>query len=390
MRRLLLAGALVGLAAPLAAQSSTFGIRGLGFPNPGYSAHSRALGGSLGLFDPESSLNPATLGTLGTLTANVTTMPEWQTVESPAGNGSVRSMRFPLIGLAGPIPGSKFSIGLTAGSYTVRDFSQAFTDTLPIRGTQEPVFDTVTGRGGVSDLRLALGWQASEGLRLGGSLHALTGTDRVSLVRHFADTLSYATASQASELSYGGFGADLGAIARLGARLDLALAVRSDGNVKVERDSIAGGYSIDLPYMFGAGLRYRPSANVTFTSQGIYRTWSGANSDLLAQGGTGSRNVWDLSAGVEIVRDLSRPFDKPIRFGARYTELPFPFAIGDKPKEWALAAGTGKLFARGMGGFDASLEHVWRSEEGGFKESAWLLTIGVTVRPYYQPTPGSN
>ena len=390
MRRLILTAALIAGAHPLFAQASTFGIRGLGFPNSPYSAHTRALGGSSSLFDAESGMNPAALGTLRTLTAGITTLPEWRTVESPAGSGSVRGMRFPMIGAAGPIPNSRFAIGITASSYTIRDYSQAFVDTLSLRGTSEVVHDTVSGRGGISDLRLALAWRAGPSLDIGGSLHALTGTDRTALIRHFTDTTSYATASEKAELSYGGFGVDLGAVGRLGPRLDFAVIARSDGNVTLERDSLPGKYPVDLPYTFGAGLRYHPSAKLTITGQGIFRTWAAADRPLLLQGGTGSRDVWDLSAGAELLRDPARPNELPIRVGMRYTDLPFPFTIGDRPHEWALAAGTGKLFARGLGGFDLSLEHVWRSEAGGFAERAWLLTIGVTVRPYYQAGPGGR
>lgn len=390
MRRLLLIGALLGSASPLFAQASTFGIRGLGFPNSPYSAHARGLGGSSSLFDAESGMNPAVLGTLRTLTAGITTLPEWRTVESPAGAGSVRGMRFPMIAAAGPIPNSRFGIGISASSYTTRDFSQAFVDTVTPRGAPEVVHDTLTGRGGISDLRLALSWRATPDLDLGGSLHALTGTDRASLVRHFTDTTTYATASEKTELSYAGFGVDLGAVGRIGPKLDFAAVVRSDGNVSIQRDSLPAKYPVDLPYTFGAALRYRPTSALTVTGQGIYRTWSGANSDLLLQGGTGSRNVWDLSAGAELLRDPARPYDLPIRVGVRYTDLPFPFTAGDKPSEWALSVGTGKLFAKGLGGFDAALERVWRSEAGGFSERAWLLTIGVTVRPYFQAAPGAR
>lgn len=390
MRRLLLIGALLASASPLLAQASTFGIRGPGFPNEPYSAHARGMGGSSSLFDAESGMNPAALGSLRTLTAGITSLPDWTTVESPAGTGSVRGMRFPLIAAGGPIPGSRLAIGISASSYTIRDYSQAFVDTLALRGSSEVVYDTLSGRGGISDLRLALAWRATPSLDLGGSVHALTGTDRAALVRHFTDTLSYATASEKTELSYGGFGIDLGAMARLSPSLDLAVIARSDGNVTVQRDSLPGEYSIDLPYTLGAGVRYHPSAALTVTGQGIFKSWSGANSDLLAQGGTGSRNVWDISAGAELIRNPDQPYDLPLRFGARYTDLPFPFRTGDAPREWALSAGTGKLFAKGMGGFDVALERVWRSEAGGFSERAWLLTIGVTVRPYFQPIPGGR
>ncbi|MGB7211543.1 MAG: hypothetical protein WBC97_02850 [Gemmatimonadales bacterium] len=390
MRRVLLIGALLFGATPLLAQASTFGIRGLGFPNQPYSAHTRGVGGSSSLFDAESGMNPAALASLHTLTAGITTLPSWTSVESPAGTGSVRGMRFPLIAAGGPVPGSRFAIGISASSYTIRDFSQAFVDTLTVRGTSEEVHDTLSGRGGVSDLRLAVAWRATPTLDLGGSIHALTGTDRAALVRQFTDTASYAAAKESTELSYAGFGVDLGAIARLSPSLDLAVIARSDGHVTVQRDSLNGKYSVGLPYTVGAGLRYHPSAKLTVTGQGIYRTWATGDRDLLLQGGTGSRNTLDLSAGAELIRDPSRPFDLPLRFGARYADLPFPFTIGDAPKEWALSVGTGKLFAKGMGGFDAALERVWRSEAGGFSERAWLLTISVTVRPYFQPTPGGR
>lgn len=390
MRRLFLLGALLASAAPLAAQGSTFGIRGLGFPTPPYSARSRALGGSFSLFDPQSGMNPAAIATLRTLTANVTALPEWRTVTSPAGTSSVRGMRFPMMGAAGPIPGSRFTIGVSAMTYTIRDYSQDFVDTLTIRGASEVVYDTLAGRGGISDLRLVLGWSPSASVVVGGALHALTGTDRATLARHFADSTQYAAVSEKAELSFGGFGTDLGTIVRVTSRLDAALALRSDTRVTIQRDSTHASYPVDLPYMVAAGLRYRASPSVTVTGQGIFRTWSGANSDLLLQGGTGSRNVWDVSAGVEILRNVDRPFELPIRFGARYTDLPFPFYPGGKPHEWSVAVGTGKLFARGLGGFDAALEHVSRSEAGGFSEKAWLFTLGVTVRPYYQPRPGER
>jgi hypothetical protein len=28
-----------------------------------------------------------------------------------------------------------------------------------------------------------------------------------------------------------------------------------------------------------------------------------------------------------------------------------------------------------------ALEHVWRREGTGYRESAWLITFGVTIRP---------
>ena len=58
---------LLAAAAPntAAAQASQFGVRGLGLPGRALSARSLATGGGFGLFDGESSLNPAALAGLG-------------------------------------------------------------------------------------------------------------------------------------------------------------------------------------------------------------------------------------------------------------------------------------------------------------------------------------
>ena len=64
-----------------------------------------------------------------------------------------------------------------------------------------------------------------------------------------------------------------------------AAVARSDGHAIVDRDSTRVS-QVDLPFTFGLGLRWRPFPKLDLASQVIYRTWSGANSDLLAQGGT--------------------------------------------------------------------------------------------------------
>ena len=52
-----------------------------------------------------------------------------------------------------------------------------------------------------------------------------------------------------------------------------------------------------------------------------------------------------------------------------------------RPSETAASLGTGFLFKDGMGGLDASLERVWRSESTDFTEQAWLLSVTASLRP---------
>ena len=91
------------------------------------------------------------------------------------------------------------------------------------------------------------------------------------------------------------------------------------------------------------------------------RTWAGANSDLLAEGGPGAKNTVDLSFGGEYVNPR-RPYQLPLRFGARYATNPFPLATGAQPSEVGVSLGLGSAASRSSAaGLDLSLEYLWRS-----------------------------
>jgi hypothetical protein len=147
----------------------------------------------------------------------------------------------------------------------------------------------------------------------------------------------------------------------------------------VDRDSTRA-YTVDLPYTFGLGLHWRPGPKLDLASQLLVKTWSGANSDLLAQGGTGADNTLEVAFGGEYTPDPQRPGRRPLRFGARYGTLPFLLVPGEQPHELGVSIGTGIRFAQDRAGIDLGLEHVWRSA-GEFSERAFLINVGVTVRP---------
>ena len=379
MRPLLLIVMLSGLAVSAAdAQSSEFGVRGLGLPGRSIGARSRATGGSFGLFDPESSLNPATLADFPSVTAGFVLTPEWRHWENPSGSASLRDTRFPLIYVGGPVPNRPFALGLSFSGYADRDFKLGTTDTILLRGVPVAAFDTLTSTGGLNDFRIAASYRPGPNTTLGGGFHIITGSARLDARRIFSDT-AYLPSRQTAELSYGGIGFSLGAVHRFSPTLLGALMIRSDGKASVDRDSTPT-YTIDLPYTFAAGLAFRPSSTVQGAVQAIYRTWSASNSDFLNLGGLGAVNTLDLSAGVEITTNRKLPTHRPVRFGVRYADLPFPLTPGTKAHEFGLSAGTGTHFAHERAGVDLALEQVWRSE-GAFKERALLFTLGISVRP---------
>jgi hypothetical protein len=382
VRRVLLLLALAGLLearpAPVSAQSSQFGVRGLGMPGRALSARSFATGGAFGMFDPESGLNPAALGRLTALAAGFGTLQDFRHVENPAGSESLRETRFPHLTVAGPVRRFPAVVGVSFSNYTSRDFTIASADTVTLRGALVPVNDTLSSRGGLSDLRLAGAYRAGSAWTFGAAFHVITGSDRLRSQRSFADA-SFQVARDSTELSYAGVGVSLGVLRTFGPNFSIAATARSDGKVNVDRDSLRVS-TVDLPYTFGLGLRWRPGARLDLASDVTVKTWSGANSDLLAQGGTGAENTVEVALGAELTPNPRRPTRRPIRFGARYGTLPFSILRGEQPHELGISLGSGVRFAQDRAGIDLGVEHVWRSA-GVYSERTFLVNLGVSVRP---------
>ena len=269
--------------AKLPAQSSLFGVRGLGLPGRPFSPRTRATGGSFALFDGESALNPAALPNLKAVSSGFVISPTWRHWETPAGTASLRDTRFPLLYVGGPVPGTRLGLGVSFGSYADRDFKLATVDTIVLRGQPVGINDTLTSLGGLNEIRLAAGYAVSERTSLGLAVFWITGSSRLSAHRSFSDS-TFLSFTQSAELSYQGVGVSVGLTHQLTPGIQLAAMVRSDGKATVDRDS-AKAYTVDLPYSFAAGARVRAGPRMILALAGNYRTWSGANSDLLAQGG---------------------------------------------------------------------------------------------------------
>jgi hypothetical protein len=367
----------MAMPAAAAAQSSQLQVRGLGLPGRGISARATATGGAFGMFDSESSLNPAALGSVQAVTAGFTGIQSFRSVDLPGASESLRESRFPLMTIAGPTRRVPVVLGISYSNYTDRDFTLASGDTLDLRGAPVAVFDTLSSRGGLSDLRVAGAYRFPR-TTLGGGIHIITGSDRLQSKRAFEDP-SYLPVSEKTELSYAGVGASLGVIHQLGGGLAVAALARSDGHVGVDRDSTRVS-EMDLPYTLALGARWQLSPRLALAGQGIVRTWSATNSDLLAAGAPGSENTIDVSFGAEYVGDPKRPSRRPLRLGGHYATLPFLLEAGRQPTELGVAAGSGLRFAQDRAGVDLALEYLRRSA-GEFKERSFQVTIGVSVRP---------
>ena len=348
MRRAFLLLGLAALPAVASAQTSQFGVRGLGMPGRALSARAFSTGGAFAMFDVESSVNPASLGRATALSAGFNVLQDYRDVENPAGSASTRETRFPHLTVAGPARVLPAVLGLSYSMYTNRDFTLASVDTAVLRGTLVPVTDTLASRGGLSDLRLAGAYRLSDAWIVGAGFHVITGSNRLRARRTFSDT-TYQVSTESTELSFAGVGLSLGVIRNFGPRFSVAGSVRYDGKLNVDRDSTRIG-TVDLPYSFGVGVRWRAQPKIELASQVIVKTWSGANSDLLAQRGNGAQNTVEASLGMEF-SNPRRPTRTPIRLGARYGTLPFTLVPGRAAPRVRRLDRLGPAFRAGAGRF---------------------------------------
>ncbi|HEX3926492.1 MAG TPA: hypothetical protein VHW65_00720 [Gemmatimonadales bacterium] len=390
MRRLslLLATATTALCGTLAAQSSEFGVRGLGVPGRELSTRALSLEGANGLFDGGSSINPASLGSLALPTSMFTSTNTFRSSDNSAGSLAAHDARFPQMMIAGPIPKHHVAIGVSYSLYTDRDFTVVSNGVESPRGVPVGVHDTLSSRGGVDDLRLAAAWIINPHLVVGGGFHFLTGSNRMASRRYWDDT-TYLSPQQTAELSYRGNGVSLGVLWQPVKGVELAGAFRHDGTLGVGRDSTGLGTvlvptstigNVDLPTTLSAGVRVTTIPRLSFAGSVISRNWSIADPGIVAQGAIGAQNTIDLSVGAEFTRNAKRPSKLPLRLGLRYATLPFLLLSDPQPSEFDLSIGTGIRFAGDRGDFDLALEHVNRHEGSAFTETAWQFTFGIAVR----------
>ncbi len=378
-RALAIAIAITLAPARLVGQSSQFGVRGLGIPVRPLSTRALGTGGSIGLFDPESSLNPASIAGILQFTAGLNTANNFRSSTNPFGSSSGRDARFPQILAAGPIAGTRVAASLSVSGYTDRSFALGTQDSIDLRGQRYGVFDTLSSRGGLTDFRVATGWQITPRFAVGIGLHAITGTNRVENRRIFADS-TFLPAVERADISYLGLGVSGGFTWRIVPRLTLAGMYRNDGHLKVERDSTPIG-NTDLPQTIALGIRFQPSLKVGLAGSYTRKNWSTADADLKTQGGIGALNVYEVTGGMEIFRDPKTPNRRPWRLGAHYSTLPFPVQAGKQPHQFGISVGSGVRIPSGRAGLDFAVEELWRSDGAQFTERATVVTIGISIKP---------
>lgn len=362
-----------------AAQSSVFGTRGLGIPQLPLSVRATGMGGSFGLLDGLSGLNPAALTSVQGLTAGINFYQNWRSSTTPGGTGSASDPGMPYVTVVNRIKESKFYASGSFGTFTDRDFGYVTKDTTPVGGVPVEVTDSLKSTGGTANIRLGVGYRPGRTFSVGLAFQFLTGSNRLTLRRSFSDTL-FAQVRQRSELQFNAIGLSGGAVYHPSESFLLAGTVSHDGNVNVDRDSMPA-WDLPMPWAFSGAAQVRLGRKGIVDAAVSYATWGVANDGLLALGGTGAFNTLQGAVGAELVTHAASPGKLPIRIGVRTGQLPFPLVPGEQPTESAVSAGTGVRFAKGRAAADVALQRVWRDSNGGFSETAWILSIGMVLKP---------
>jgi len=356
-----------------AAQASIYGIRGLGFPGRTATARERALGSGLLALDAGSPVNPATVAGFGGITVGLMGETDFRSYSVNAVDvGGLSATRFPLAQLGGRVGTSRLSFALSFAQYMERSYDLTFADTLDLRGQPVAFEERTTSRGGIVDVRGALGYRVAPSLWIGAGMHLLTGSAKLTLTRVFADT-AYRPYRIDTEESVGGLGVSAGVVYLPKSQLALGLSVRRDTRAEVTVDSTTVA-NVDLPLTIVGGLRVTPAPPLRWATSVVWRSWSRADDDLAGR----AFDTWELGSGLEFggPEGTSRV---PLRVGFRYATLPFS-PTDDQPREIGVSMGFGLVMAAGRGLMDVALERARRTGAGS-SETAWQLSWTVTVRP---------
>lgn len=364
-------------AVPTASAQGSVGTQGFGYPVGGGSVRTNGTGGAFAEFDALTPTNPAALGGIGRTVISAQAEPELRTLTANGVSEKSRLQRIPLIMLIFPARHG-VAVGLSATTFLDRTFSTTTTGRALIDGSAVPTADRMDVRGAINDLRAGAGWQISPRFRVGVAGHLYTGENRATRERRFADTLAFGNVLDSSRVTYFGTALSVGGEATLGKGFTALASYRRGNELNARiRDTIVAKASV--PSRTGVALRYDGIVGSVFAVGVEQISWSRMAS--LGSATTTSTDAMNWHAGAEVAGPRFRGLPLLVRAGYARNALPFG-TLGQTAKENRLSAGLGVPVAGEDATLDLSVQRANRTMSGsGFKESAWLLGIGIQIRP---------
>ena len=369
---------LIGSALPLLAQG-TLGSQGYGYANGEASARSRGAAGAFSEFDATAPLNPASMLQLGRSSITLQYEPEFRTTRVPGNATSTSVFRFPLFSAMIALGAdSRGVVGLSASSLFDRTWAISDSAVQNIGGDTATYRQLQSSRGGMSDVRLGFAWRFNDKIRAGLALHAVVGSNQVTSTRTFADSSKYVAANLSFDLRYWGKAVSFGAEWDPNERVSIAGSVRLGGPLGVslaDSSLVAAGR---VPSRIGISARTDVAKGAQVTAALTWNGWSAMREMLSDPRAT--QDAWDVAVGVESTGPVT--FGLPTAWRAGVSSQTLPFGVKDLGvREASVAAGLSFFLSQGRSILDVALQRAQRSASGGLSESAWTLSLGLTVLP---------
>ncbi len=355
----------------------TLGGLGFGYPVGGTSIRAGATGGAFGEFDPLSPLNPASLSVIARTVITAQTEPEFRTTTGGSARERSTAQRVPLVMLAVPIRNGVV-LGISATTLLDRSYSTTTSGQIIFDGAPIGTVDQFEVRGSIGDLRGAAGWRINDRFSVGLGGHLITGDNIVARTQTFDDTTRFGGVLDSSRVIYFGTALSVGGEWRVRKGLAAMASYRRGGSMDTRvRDTVRS--TARVPNRMGLAVRYDGIPGSVFAAGIEQQEWSsmrGLGSDFVQP-----NDAMNWHVGAETSGPRLGGLPMLVRAGYARNELPFG-VDGRSVTETRLTAGLGIPFAREQAAIDLSVQRANRTlVGGGAKESAWLLGLGVQIRP---------
>ena len=373
-----IAGVVLGALPAASVAQGTLSGQGFGYPMGGLSARALASGGAGGEFDPRSARNPAAvaLGLRSGLFFQYD--PEFREVSRGSSSDRTVTPRFAALGIIFPVRGGA-AIGVSTHALLDRTWATRVRSGERL-GTDSVLFtETNRSSGGLNETRVSFAWTPVSGkLVVGAALHLVTGENRLTLRRQFDDSLRYGTLLRSLTLAYTGTGASAGVVATPVRWLSLAASARQGGTLRLRVvDTLRT--TADVPNRFGFSARLDAIPGMALMASADRTSWSSLNG--LGSVQADGHDAWEYGVGADFTAQRSRRTSTWVySAGFRTRELPFA-ASGATVRERLLTGGLSAPLAGGRATMDLALQRASREAAGAVDERAWLLSVGLTLRP---------
>ena len=376
MRRLRLVTAVLSLMPAVGFAQGAISTQGFGYPTGGLSTRAAAGGGAFGEFDFSSTRNPSSTLGWGRGGLYFQYEPEFRRVTTGSSIDNTMTARFP-IWMAGMQLGSRAMGTVTSSTLLDRTWATRIRGGQILGPDSVGYEERVQSAGAINDIRLGVSYSIRQNLSVGIGLHGYTGENRMNLTRQFDDSLRYGTLIRNLTIGYLGKAISAGATWRPLPKLALAASMRSGGglDVRIADTLIASG---SLPNRFGAAVRFdgAPGASIALS---VERTqWSSLGE--LSQTSLTANDTWEVGAGVEMAGPKFRAVPTLLYLGYRGRDLPFSVG-GEVVSERFYSTGAGIPLAGPRVILDMALQRATRGPVSGISETAWIVSMGFTVRP---------